>query len=153
MIQLSIPTRNLKSFKRRYHSYLWMSTQEVLKAKSLKELLFSKGIQQKNLQKSFANAITSTKKLKRDLNNSFFSKLPLCLLRSRKKVRVITTLLVKITTITTKKKRMRMMIRKQILLREVLLVKLSSIAAILIINFLNYDFTPTTAKMVISEKE
>ena len=37
-----------------------------------------------------------------------------------------------------------------------LVLKLSSIAAILTINFLNYNFTPTTtttSRMVISEKE
>jgi len=72
---------------------------------------------------------------------------------------VITTLLGKITTITTKKKKRMMMIGKLILPREVrrlqVLIDLTSIAAILIINFLNYNFTPTTttSTMAISEKE
>jgi hypothetical protein len=126
-------------------------------------LLFSKGIQPKNLQKSFASATTLMKKLKKDLSSSCFNKLLQSLLRSRKKERVTTTLLAKITTITTKKKKRKrmMIIGRLILLREVrrqvlLELKLSSIAAILIINFLNYNFTPTmttTSRMVISEKE
>ena len=72
---------------------------------------------------------------------------------------MITTLLGKITTITTKKKKRMMMIGKLILPREVrrlqVLIDLTSIAAILIINFLNYNFTPmtTTSTMAISEKE
>lgn len=71
---------------------------------------------------------------------------------------MITTLLVKITTIITKKKRM-MMKGKLILPRKVrrlqVLIDLTSIAAILIINFLNYNFKPrtTTSTMAISEKE
>ena len=129
----------------------------VLKVKSLKELLFSKGIQQKNLQKNFANATTSTKKQKRDLSNFFYNKLLPSLLRSRKKVKGITTLLGKITTTTTKKRMRMMMIKgKLILPREVRrLLELTSMAATLIINFLNYNYTPTTTtlKMAISEKE
>lgn len=128
-----------------------------MKVRSLKESLFLKATPQKNLQKSFANATTSTKKQKRDLSNSFYNKLLQSLLRSKKKVKVITTLLGKITTITTKKRMKMMMIKgKLILPREVRrLLELTSMAAILIINFLNYNYTPTTTtlKMAISEKE
>ncbi len=118
--------------------------------------MFLKAIRQKNLQKSFANATTSTKKQKRDLSNSFYNKLLQSLLRSRKKVKGITTLLGKITTTTTKKRMRMMMIGKLILPKEVRkLQELTSMAATLIINFLNYNYTPTTTtlKMAISEKE
>jgi len=126
----------------------------VLKVRSLKESLFLKAIRQKNLQKNFANATTSTKKQKSDLSNFFYNKLLQSLLRSRKRVKVITTLLGKITTTTTKKRMT--MIGKLILLREVRwLLSLTNMAATLIVNFLNYNCTPTTItlKMAISEKE
>lgn len=159
MIQLFYLIWNLKSSKREYHSYLWMSTLVALMAKSQKGLWSSRGTPQKNLLKSFASVTTSMKRLKRDQSSSSSSRSLLSLLRSRKKMierAATTTLLAKITTITTKKKMMssRLILPWKASKRRSLQRELSSIAATQIINFLNYNFTPTTTTSMtaISEK-